>query len=108
MPIPVKTTGHMEKERVEKYISTKYETTVKQYESEKKKMKSRLSTSILFNIVLVAVVIAMFIITKNSDSPNILNYERVIQDKYSSWQSELNEKEHELKELEWKINHPEE
>lgn len=108
MPIPVKTTGHMEKERVEKYISTKYETTVKQYESEKKKMKSRLSTSILFNIVLVAVVIAMFIITKNSDSPNILNYERVIQDKYSSWQSELNEKEQELKELEWKINHPEE
>lgn len=74
----------------------------------KKKMKSRLSTSILFNIVLVAVVIAMFIITKNSDSPNILNYERVIQDKYSSWQSELNEKEQELKELEWKINHPEE
>ena len=108
MPIPVKTTGHMEKERVEKYISNKYETTVKQYESEKKKMKSRLSTSILFNIVLVAVVIAMFIITKNSDSPNILNYERVIQDKYSSWQSELNEKEQELKELEWKINHPEE
>lgn len=50
----------------------------------------------------------MFIITKNSDSPNILNYERVIQDKYSSWQSELNEKEQELKELEWKINHPEE
>lgn len=66
MPIPVKTTGHMEKERVEKYISTKYETTVKQYESEKKKMKSRLSTSILFNIVLVAVVIAMFIITKTA------------------------------------------
>ena len=91
-----------------KYLSSKYETTVKQYESEKKKMKSRLSTSILFNIVLVAVVIAMFIITKNSDSPNILNYERVIQDKYSSWQSELNEKEQELKELEWKINHPEE
>ena len=108
MPIPVKTTGHMEKERVEKYISTKYETTVKQYESEKKNMKSRLSPSILFNIVLIAVVIAMFIITKNSDSPNILNYERVIQDKYSSWQSELNEKEQELKELEWKINHPEE
>lgn len=29
-------------------------------------MKSRLSTSILFNIVLVAVVIAMFIITKTA------------------------------------------
>lgn len=47
--------------------------------------------------VLVCIIIAMFAITANAENPNILNYESVIQNKYSSWAQELKEKEDELR-----------
>jgi hypothetical protein len=44
-------------------------------------------------IVLAVLVAAMFIIAMTSNRPNILNYERVLQDKYAAWEQELTERE---------------
>ncbi|MBR1476768.1 MAG: hypothetical protein IJ608_02260 [Lachnospiraceae bacterium] len=49
--------------------------------------------SVILNILLVLAVLAMFVITFNSDQPTILNYERVITDKYAAWEENLTERE---------------
>ncbi len=61
-----------------------------------------LRISIILNIALVIAVIAMFVIALNAQAPNILNYEQALQDKYSSWEQELSEREQNIraKELE--------
>ena len=105
--IPVITAGHKEKNRVEKYVSTKYEATVRKYTGENKILKTKLRTAIIMNVVLAVVVSVMFIITGNSSNPNILNYERAIQDKYSVWEQSLKEREQELNDREWKIKEKE-
>lgn len=56
--------------------------------------------SVVLNILLVIAVIAMFVITLNSNNPNILNYEKALTDKYSFWADELDEKESKLREKE--------
>ena len=47
-----------------------------------------------------SIIIAMFIITLNSKNPNILNYEQTIQNKYATWEQELQAWESELRERE--------
>ena len=47
--------------------------------------------------MLVIVIIALFVITGTSKNPNIINYENALIDKYSSWESELNQKEKDLR-----------
>ena len=42
----------------------------------------------------------MFTITIRSDNPNILNYKRVITDKYAQWEQELTERENAVRERE--------
>ena len=49
---------------------------------------------------MVIIIIAMFVITVKSDNPNILNYERVLQDKYAGWAEDLADKEEELRKWE--------
>ncbi|MBR1472404.1 MAG: hypothetical protein IJ600_12270 [Lachnospiraceae bacterium] len=49
---------------------------------------------------LVIAVIAMLVIAEASDNPNILNYERVLQDRYAVWEMELNERERTIREKE--------
>lgn len=64
------------------------------------KKENGLAISIILNLILVAMVIAMFVITLKSDNPNILNYERAIQDKYSAWEEELSQREQTVREKE--------
>lgn len=64
------------------------------------KEKSRFIISVILNILLVCAIIAMFYISFSSDQPNIVNYERAIQDKYSSWEQELTEREQIIREKE--------
>lgn len=47
----------------------------------------------LVNVVLVALVILMFYISTTSTNPNIINYERAIQNRYAAWEEELEERE---------------
>lgn len=102
-PIRITTVNKQVKNRVEKYISSKYETEVRQHRKEKEGIRNKLNTSIIINVVLVLMIIAMFFISKSSSNPTIIDYERKLQDKYASWESDLREKEQELKDLEWEL-----
>lgn len=80
----------------------------KQVPKKKEKGAGLLAGSVILNIFLIIIVMAMFMITLYSDNPNILNYKRQIQDEYSVWEKELNEKEQELREREKAVRELEE
>ncbi len=60
--------------------------------------------SLILNIVLIICIIVMVIITLQSDNPNIIDYENKIQDKYATWQEELQSREAVIKEKENALN----
>lgn len=73
---------------------------VKELEKKCDKYKDGRRNSIILNIILILAIIAMIVIARTATAPNIINYERVIIDKYSSWKEELSDKEKELKQWE--------
>lgn len=77
---------------------------IKPADSEKE--GSGFKISVILNVLLVLAVVAMFTITIRSDNPNVLNYERVITNKYAQWEQELTERENAVreKERELKLN----
>lgn len=56
--------------------------------------------SIFINLVLALLVIIMFYMTTKSPNPNVLNYEKAVQDKYASWEEELSQREQVIREKE--------
>lgn len=60
---------------------------------EKKQQKKKLTISVWLNSVLIVAIIAMFVITLTSDQPNILNYEKVLVNKYAAWEQNISERE---------------
>lgn len=60
--------------------------------------------SLIFNLVLVVAVAAMFVITMKSDNPNILNYETNLINKYAAWEQELTERESVIREKEKELH----
>lgn len=62
-----------------------------------------LHVSIVINLLLGILVIAMFVITIKSDNPNILNYENVLVNRYAKWEQELSEREQKLREKEQEL-----
>ena len=52
-----------------------------------------LFVSIVLNIALTVAVIIMFWIAKNTEQPNILNYEEAITNRYAAWDQQLTERE---------------
>mgnify|MGYP004609231257 CR=1 FL=1 len=66
--------------------------------------KVGLCLSVIMNIVMIVAIIAMFVITLNSDQPNILNYERNLQNKYASWEQELTQREQTVREKERELH----
>ena len=66
--------------------------------------KAGIRLSVIMNIVMIVAIIAMFVITLNSDQPNILNYERNLQDKYASWEQELTRREQTVRERERELH----
>lgn len=67
---------------------------------EKDKLKSQLAVSAILNVLLVLAVCAMFIISLNSENPNIINYEKNIKNRYAAWEQELTEREQAVRERE--------
>lgn len=57
-------------------------------------------TSILMNIGLLALVILMFVISTTSSQPTVLNYERVLQNRYAEWEKQLSDREQVIREKE--------
>ena len=70
------------------------------HEQEMGAKKSQLMVSIILNILLVLAMLAMFVISLNSEYPNIINYERAITDRYATWEQELTEREKVIREKE--------
>lgn len=56
--------------------------------------------SVALNFLLVAVILAMFWMTMQSETPNMLNYRVALENKYASWEQELTEREQVVREKE--------
>lgn len=77
--------------------------TVSEKSTKTDKKTSALSFSVVLNFLLGAAIVAMFAITLNASQPNILNYERVITDRYAAWEQELTEREQIVREKELEL-----
>lgn len=69
----------------------------KRHKEPKVPFKDKFRTSLIINIVLIIVVAIMFAVALSSSNPNIVNYERVLQDKYAGWAQELSSREEALR-----------
>ena len=67
-------------------------------------LKEKYRVSVMINIMLLIMVAAMFAIALNAKSPNMLNYEKTLVNKYSEWEQELNAREAKIREKEQKVN----
>ena len=67
-------------------------------------LKEKFKYSVILNLILAAMVIAMFAITINSEQPNILNYERALLNRYAGWEQELTEREQRIRLKERELN----
>ncbi|MDO4189038.1 MAG: hypothetical protein Q4D29_08610 [Lachnospiraceae bacterium] len=75
----------------------------KRYESlntKEKNYRQPYMFSLLINVVLVIMVIAMFVIALKADNPNMLNYKTAILNEYSEWEQELKDREQAVREKE--------
>lgn len=68
--------------------------------SSKKKWTSedKLRLSLIANVLLCVLVIALFVITLKGENANVLNYRQAIINEYASWEQELSEREAALRE----------
>lgn len=73
-------------------------------QKKKDEEKQKLIISYILNIMLVIAMIAMLIITVNSDNPNIMNYEKVLTNRYASWEQELTEREEVIRQKEKELS----
>lgn len=73
-------------------------------ESDYSKFKRKYKFSIFAIVILVLMVVAMFIISFTAKTPNIINYRYEIENEYSDWAQQLNEKEQKLREWENELN----
>lgn len=65
-----------------------------------KTFKREYKASLIVNAVLILMIVAMFIIVLKSDTPNMINYENAITNRYASWDQELTERESRIREKE--------
>lgn len=60
---------------------------------EEAKKADKYKISVIINILLGIGILIMFWVATASDVPNILNYKRALEDKYATWEAELDERE---------------
>jgi len=76
------------------------EAQLKKTEKERAGYRSRTQTLAIVIAFLAVALIAMLVAAGLSDSPNILNYEKALQNRYAGWQEELSERESVVRERE--------
>lgn len=59
--------------------------------------------SVIINVALTVAVAAMFVIALKSESPNIINYENALINKYSAWEQEISAREQAVRERELEL-----
>ena len=69
----------------------------------RKTFRTEYKVSLIVNIILVIMVIAMFVITLKAENPNLINYRTAILNQYSEWEQELNEREAAIKQRELEL-----
>ena len=76
------------------YSPAKEEKAPREYIIPKKKDKYKRRNTILtlVNIILIILIIVMFAISFSGSSPNVINYRRALENEYSSWKQELDER----------------
>ncbi|MDR0964539.1 MAG: hypothetical protein LBM60_07985 [Clostridium sp.] len=65
--------------------------------------KRLLQRLVIVNIALIVAVLGMFFIALSGKQPNILNYERVLQNRYASWEQNLTQLETQLRQKELEL-----
>lgn len=78
--------------------------TMRRMRADLKRQRTGRSISHIVIVFLLIAVIAMLAIAGVSDNPNILNYERVLQDRYAEWEMELQQREQVVREKERALN----
>lgn len=102
IPVPGKDDAEAERERLKARERTRKRRAQEEKRSpEGKNCRARLQVSLFINILCVAIIAGMFIITYVSGrSTTILNYKNRIIDEYEAWEQELKIREEELDERE--------
>ena len=69
----------------------------RQTEQSLRRKKEFFRFSVILNVFLLLVVVGMLVITLMDDTPNMVDYENKIVDKYVEWERELEEREERVK-----------
>lgn len=99
IPVPISYSKALKKrndEREEKINIEREKRTLR------KTFKNEYKISLLLNLILFLMIIAMFVITLRAENPNMINYRTAILNQYSEWEQDLNERETKIRELELK------
>ena len=80
-----------------------YEPVKEQEEEKTKKEMTKLTVSVVLNVILVLLVAGMFFVAMSGNNANILNYRNAIVDEYASWEQELTEREKAVREKEQEL-----
>lgn len=75
--------------------------------SRRRKNANNSANATVYKIIiafLVVIIVGMLFIALRSDSPNIINYRKEIQNEYANWEQQLREKEAELNKRERELN----
>ncbi len=100
-PIPVRTDAQEVLDT--KRASVSYKERNKALSREVSKFKTYFTRSLIINLTLLIIIIAMMVITATSSNPNILNYESALQDRYASWEENLKAREAVIKQREQEL-----
>ncbi len=95
LPIPVQHPVLEEDIRKKPRVKEKPQVQVRNFD-----FKKRYQIAFFTSAVLLLCVIGMFIVSSTSNSPNILNYETKLINKYEQWEQELEQREAEVSERE--------
>ncbi len=90
IPIPVNT-KFTKVDLKDEYHQRQYITPLPQ--KKKRDVKASFIILIAMNIILVALVVAMFVIVMRSDNDNIINYKQNVTNRYAEWEESLKERE---------------
>ncbi len=92
--------------KTEKAVGYKLSDAQQKLDAEKReteKYKTRARNLLIFNVALFIVIGIMMYIASTGDNINIINYEHKLVDKYASWESQLTQREQQVREAEKRL-----
>lgn len=92
--------------KTEKAVGYRLSDTQQKLDEQKKEMlkyKGRVKSLIICNIILFIVIGIMMYIATTGNNVNVINYEHKLVDKYAAWESQLTEREKQVREAEKRL-----